>query len=106
MRDAKGHGSDSQGGGKEPAHQSRISQLVSNFAKSNSGKGHIPKALEDFDIRGKDPAMAAMAILEGIAGAAEGRVDVQALVHFAHFLGFLGALAVIDLLVLGISHVV
>jgi len=82
---------------------SRFGKLVSEFAKSSSGEGMVPKALEDFDFREKGPAEIGNTMKDVAASMHEGKLDLHSLVHFAHFLGFLGFLAVIDWIALGLG---
>lgn len=89
------------GGG--PAHQSRIRQLVSAFAKSESGEGKVPAFLEEVD---KDPDTLSSVAEAYTSSLADHKIDGSSLIHFAHFLGFLGflgAVAVIDILALGLG---
>ena len=89
-----------------PAHQSRITKLVSEFGKSESGSGKIPKALEEFHLSEKDPAHASSTLGHVGAAFAEGKLDLEALVHLAHFLGMLACIAVADVIIQWVIHVV
>lgn len=79
-----------------PSHQIKLGQLVSAFAKSESGEGQVPKFMEE---NATDPDRIAN-VGEAIAtGLADQKVDLSAWMHFVHFLGFMGAIAVITVVV-------
>ena len=108
MKDALGHGSGGSFGKRATipslppaAHQSRIRQLVSTFAKSESGEGKVPDILQTAEQN--EPDTIGNAAEAFIAGLSDHKIDASTLMHFAHFLGFLGACAVIDLVVLGLQ---
>jgi hypothetical protein len=85
-----------------PSHQIKLGQLVSAFAKSESGEGQVPQFMEE---NATDPDRISN-VGEAIAtGLADQRVDLSAWMHFVHFLGFLGAVAVITVLVQSVAEV-
>lgn len=92
-------------GGALAAHQKGIDKLK-EFAKSESGSGTTPKFMREFDLALKDPAHASNALAHLAAAVTEGKIDVQALVHFAHFLGMLATIAVVSELVQWVIYVV
>ena len=100
MKDAFGHGSNPFGKRAIipmlPAHQSRIHQLVTSFAKSESGEGKVPPVLREVS---HDPDVQADTLSTFGDVMREGHVGLHDLLHFAHFLGFLGAVAVITVIV-------
>jgi hypothetical protein len=81
-----------------PAHQSRITQLVRAFAASDSGQGKVPKVMEEFEPKTKDPA--------DIAETASGMhhalfhhaPEVSSLLDFVRFLGCLAVFAAIAMI--------
>jgi len=91
MKDALGHGSDSSGGGKEPAHASGIVAKVQQFVRDESGAGKVMLGEGAFE-KMHDPAMVASAFAEAAAG------DPSAIAHLLHIMGVFGLIAVLDLL--------
>jgi hypothetical protein len=79
-----------------PSHQIKLGQLVSAFAKSESGEGQVPKFIEE---NATDPDRISNVSEAIVSGLADQKVDMSAWMHFVHFLGFLGAVAVITVVV-------